>query len=306
MGNPRLIVTSPLLRARTEATVKSRSDGLFDVIDRKVELLEEPLSVARAAGDAGADVIFLGLAEPGMAAVARAELEQHGFASEFIEVASASCQEIEYRDEAGERKLHVIDHCLPSVADVDHLIDRLGKLLEQGAAYVVVASDLDGAPTQDFVERVIGRAWGLGVRTITAVTGDSLKQAFHAHPMVAFAEESLLPRLAPPKPGTTEETADTLKRIFEDPVRVMLVIQENGSLLAATREASEDLGPLGSINPAELIGALSARMIALGDDLLGAARTAYSGMSVASSRKGAAPVGSKEDKAEENARGASS
>ncbi|MFH0945956.1 MAG: hypothetical protein V2A76_12215 [Planctomycetota bacterium] len=305
MGNPRLIITSPLLRARTEATVSSLDNGLFDVVDRKVELLAEPMNVARAAGDAGADVIFLGLAEPGMAEAARAELERHGFASEFIEVASASCQEIEYRDREGDLKLHVIDRCLPSAPDVDLLIDRLGKLLERGAAFVVTASDLDGAPTQDFVERVIGRACGLGVRTITAVTGDSLVQAFHAHPMAAFCEEKLLLRLAPPKPGTTEAAAETLKRVFEDPVRVMLVLQESGSLLAATREATEELGPLGSIKPGELIGALAAQLIAMGDDFQGAARAAYAGLLGAGSRDPARGASLPRGQAGEEAGGAS-
>ena len=275
MRNQRLIVTSPLLRAATVATVQGEPGRPVSVLARRVELSSEPLNVALGARQSGAEVTYLGLAEPQTARLARSDLERHGIATEIIEVNSACLETIDYVDRDGQSRLKVIEPRLPSIPDVDRLLDRLGALVERGAAYVVVASDLEGAETQDFAERAIGRAWGLGVRTITTVNGASLKQSYHCQPAVAFCEESELLRFSPAPEGVQETTPETLRRIFEDSIRLLLMLGKDGIVQAVSRAATVPLGPLSGLRPQELMGGLAAKLIGAGEDYVGAAQAAF-------------------------------
>jgi hypothetical protein len=282
MGNPRLIVTSPLLRTKTVAKVAGEPGRPLSIYERQVEFCPEPLSVALRAKEAGAEVTYLGLSEPCLLEAARSELERHGIVTEIIEAEAAALETIEYVGQDGGSLLEVVDHRLPAISDVDLLLDRLGVLLERGPACVVAASDLEGAETLDFVERVIGRAFGMGARTITAVSGASLKQAFHARPLAAFCEERELIRISPSRQGAPETTAETLRRIFEDSTRLLLVLGNDGIVRAAAREGTVELGPLFDLRSTELMGAVAARLVQTGEEYLAAAREAYALMRQAS------------------------
>ena len=123
---------------------------------------------------------------------------------------------------------------------------------------------------------MVGRAFGLGIRTSLAVDRDALKQAFHTQPLCAWCDESDLTRVSPPeKPEEPETTEQTLNRIFEDPVRLLFVRTEDGQVLAATRESREVLGPAEGVASTQIVGALAAVLSDGRQNYEQAARDAY-------------------------------
>lgn len=256
MPAPSLLVTAPLLA------------------------VSDPIRAALAARAAGANVRFVGLADAAGVAGARARFQAAGIASDWIEVPAVAAQRTGDPQRGGETRPEVPETVLPPAADVDRLLDLLGERVAAGVSRVVVAGDLDGGPRIDFAERVVGRAWGLGVRTLLAVSGAALKQAFHTQPFGAFVRELDLATVSPPDGGAVETPAQTLARIFEDPVRILLVLAPDGRVRAERRGASIELGVLGDHTPGELMGALAARADEQGD-VLEAARQAFAQRAVA-------------------------
>jgi fructose-1-phosphate kinase PfkB-like protein len=245
------------------------------VLESKAEIASAPLQAAFAARDAGAAVTFLCLAEPAQSALVGPMLRQRGIGTELLEVPRVGLQETCYFGADGAVRFWAVEPRLPSPPEIDRLLDRIESLLP-GAALIVVAGDLEGARRQDFAERVIGRAWGLGVKTILARPGESLKQAFHAYPLGAFVPEEELPALAPADPKDPEEPIQrTLERIFTDPVQVLVLRRADGTVAAATRAGTDELGMLRDVDPGALMGALAAHWDRARGDERAAARAAF-------------------------------
>ena len=258
MASRRVIVVSPVL-----VTSAAHDD-----------LARGPFRTALAARRAGADVLYMGLAEPAVAGAARALFEELGVAVDLLEAARASRPVTGTAADDGGASCPAGETRLPDDSAVDRLLDRMADHLVTGAACVVVAADLTDKDPCDFGERAVGRAWGLGVRTLLVENGAALKQAFHAQPLGAFLEADEIAVLLPCGEGSARTREEILKEVFDDPVRILLLRESNGVVTAATRDGCTELGPLGDAGAGELIGALAARMISCEGDVLRAAREA--------------------------------
>ena len=267
----RIIVIAPLLRARRVASIDASARPAV-VTSSQVELDRGPTDVALAAKRAGADVLFLGLADALVSDQARQRLGDAGIASEWIDAAGAATVDTRYVS-AGEEQLAVLEHRLPGNETVDRLLDRLGERVAEGAAMVVAAGDLDGSRRLDFVERVVGRAWGLGVPTFATRSGESLKLAFHTQPLGAVLPASELRLVSPPDKGVEEDEEQTLKRIFEDPIRLLLLSRDDGTITAAVRGETRDLGSHDGVDPGQLAGCVAAMIAGGTADHLAAAES---------------------------------
>lgn len=269
MAESTLLVTCPMLSARRRVIVDQDSVPPR-AVRTETHWIAGAVGVAKAARLAGASVTWLSLVEADLEASVRAELEGAGVRCEFVRVGAATQVVTEYVDGGGNELFQVSEDRTPSVSDVDHLLDRLEKLLQRGVSFVVVAGDLVGAPRVDYMERVVGRAWGHGVKTICVEAGAAIKQAFHTNPFAALVPEAELIKVCPPAAGVTQDDAQTLARVFEDAVRLVVVTREDGTAYAATRTETRPLGVLNGLNPSELMGAVAARLVVAGDDYLGA------------------------------------
>ncbi len=290
MPGPRLIVVSPMLSASTACTVAAAAGGGWRTVSRTSELALGPLRPAFAARAAGAEVLFLALAEPLHAAAARSLLVERGVEPLLLETPAAARDLLRFVDESGAPHFAVEDLRTPSTQDVDRLLDELALLLAGEPAAVVVGADLEGKRPMDFAERVVGRARGLGADTYLAESGPPLWQAFHATPCAAILPAEEIARLLPRADRREETQEETLRRLFEDPVRLLLLCQPDGQVRAVTRDAARDLGPLGAVEPGELIGALAARCAAPGSDCLAAAAEALAQLVRSAAAGQAAPA----------------
>lgn len=267
-----LIIVAPLLRSFRSLRLEVGTDA-GTASTEKIQLLDDSVAAALAARSAGARVRFLTLGENSLTPSLLDRLKPAGVEVDAISVTSACLERRRYVESAdGSVKLDAWELRPPTPADVDRLLDRLARELEKDWDFVVVSDDLLGAPKVDFAERVVGRAWGLGKKTVLIPDGASLKQAFHTQPYAAFVPESELQVISPPAAGVTETTEQTLARIFEDPVRLLIVLRADRTLLAASRRGREELGPLAPATPAQVMGAIAARLAVAGDDYLLAAR----------------------------------
>lgn len=278
MVDSSLLVTCPMLSVRRRVIVDGAvsnvngtpSGGTTSpkVVRTEIDWVAGAFDVAKAARLAGASVTWLSLVEPDLEASVRAELEGSGIVCDLVSVPAASRVQTQYVDEAGKLLFEVSEERMPSIADVDHLLDRAEKQLAAGASFAVAAGDLVGASRVDFMERIVGRAWGFGVKTICVETGPSLKQAFHTEPFAALVPADELTKVSPPDQGVEETEAETLARIFEDAVRLLIVTRDDGSAIAVTRAETRSLGALNGIDPAVLMGAVAARLVVAGDKYL--------------------------------------
>ncbi|MBI4881118.1 MAG: hypothetical protein HY812_15890 [Planctomycetes bacterium] len=271
MPGPRLIVVSPMLSASTACVVAAAEGGGLRTCSRRSEVVLGPLRTAFAARAAGAEVLFLSLAEPLLATIVRPLLVERGVEPVLLQAPAAAREKLCYQDESGATLFAVDDVRTPAALDVDRLLDEIARLLAAGPAAVVVAADLEGKHPMDFAERVVGRARGLGADTYLAQSGPPLWQAFHATPCAAILPEEEIALLLPRADGREEKHEETLRRLFEDPLRILLLCRQDGGVRAVTRDAARDLGPLGAAESGELMGALAARCALAGGDCLRAA-----------------------------------
>lgn len=292
MNRSRLIVVSPQLTVTTTSVVDEQAEGSAQVRSQSGRLHPGAALSARAAREQGADVLYLGLAEPQHEALLRTELEPLGIEVVVLPAAAASCLEHRFVTADDQLRYAVSEVRLPDPDDVDRLLDRLGQETSAGASFIVTAEDLTGMDKPNFVERVIGRAWGLGIRTFTSLGGASLKQAFHSQPLGSWMMENEIRKASPPDAGVEETTEESLDRIFLEPTRILLVHRNDGVLMAASREGRTELGPAGLLEPSALIGALAARLVAGGTEYLSAAQEVHERLNAShSTRAEAEPVG---------------
>ncbi|MFG0319083.1 MAG: hypothetical protein ACF8XB_17555 [Planctomycetota bacterium JB042] len=279
MPPPKLLLTAPLHRISRRVRVAGGDEGPWRATTVETELGAEVLEVASAATRLGAEVTAVVAAEPSVAADLRSALEGLGASVELIEVGSASLAHTRYVDADDAVRFEVMEGAPPSTDEVDRLLDRLGRRLEDEPDFAVVAGDLEGGPRRDFAERVVGRAWGLGVRTILVPNGASLKQAFHTQPFAARVDADELLAVSPPDEGVEETQEETLARIFLDPVRLLYVRRGDGMVLAAARAGTRELGRPEAWRPAALLGAFAALAARCGDDYLAAGVEAFEAVS---------------------------
>ncbi len=279
MPRPKLLLTAPLHRISRRVRVDGGDGSPWRAGEVETALGADVLEVAGAARRLGAEVTAVVAAEPAFAASLRAALEALGATVELIEVGAASLAHTRYVDADGDVRFEVTEGAPPSTDEVDRLLDRLGRALEDEPDLAVVAGDLDGGPRRDFAERVVGRAWGLGVRTILVPNGASLKQAFHTQPLAARVDAGELLAVSPPDEGVVETQEETLARIFLDPVRLLFVRRDDGVVLAAARAGTRELGRPDEWRPAALLGAFAALAPTCGDEYLDAAAAAFEAVS---------------------------
>ncbi len=261
-----LIIVAPLLRSFRVLRLAAGSEPV-QARTESVHLLDDSVATALAARSAGSRVRFLTLSETSLTPMLRQRLEPAGVEVEVIPVEAAGLERRQYLEASGASvRLDVWEPRPPEPADVDRLLDALARQIERDWDLVVVSDDVFGATKVDFAERVVGRVWGLGKKTVLIPDGASLKQAFHTQPCAAFVAESELQAVSPPAAGVTESTEQTLVRIFEDPIRLLIVHRDDGTVLAASRRGREELGPLAPASAAQLMGAIAAGLTVAGDD----------------------------------------
>lgn len=273
MSASRLVVVSPMLSHalvhEVDPTTRPRR-----VTRSTVSLTASPLSLVAAAQKTGAELLCLALVEAAHAEVAASALDAMGVEHDLLVTPAASRALVTYRSAAGEDLFEVQEDRVPAVREVDRLLDRLGAQIDRGAGLVLVTNDLHGAKRRDFAERVVGRSWGLGVRTVLAESGPSVRQAFHTQPFGAVVPAEELQQVSPADASARESRDETLRRIFEDPIRVLLLPTAEGSLIAAARGGSRDLGALLGVDPAAVMAAMAGRWVREADDELALAEAA--------------------------------
>ena len=281
MAVPSILVTAPMVSVVRKVSVTGADGAPFRAGASEDTLDSQIFDVVRGARKAGADVHCVFAVEASVEAAVRARLEELGAHADLVIAGSASARDTTYVDPDGTTRFQVTEGLPPTSADVDRLLDQLGRRIEEKPTAVIAARDIEGGPRRDFAERVVGRAWGLGIRTVLVENGASLKQAFHTQPLAAWAEETELIAVSPPEnaeaetPETPETPEQILTRIFEDPIRLMFVRRGDGELVAAVRAGLEPLGRPERFLPGAALGAFAAVMPKHGEEYLNAGREAY-------------------------------
>lgn len=279
MATPTILITAPMLRVTRRVPVTGGGDAPWHGGSPETILDPESFAAVRAAKAAGARVVCVFIVESSLADDVRQAVTAIGAEVDLLETGGASVRHTTYVGEDGQARFEVIEGAPPSSADVDRLLDRVGRHIEETPDRVVVSGDLEGGPRRDFAERVVGRAWGLGVRTVLVPDGPSLKQAFHTQPLAAWARASDLQSVSPPDEGETETEEETLKRIFEDPVRLLYVRRDDGTVFAAARAGNRELGQPAEWHPGGVLGAFAALLPVDGEEYLDVAVRAFEAVS---------------------------
>lgn len=236
----RVIVTAPLVRALRRVVVDGDGtsvDAPARVVRESLELDQGNCAAALGARAAGADVTFFALCEAALEKALRASLEARGVSCRLRIVGAASAGVTRFESNSGEPRFIVGESRLPELADVDRLQDDLADDLLRAPAFVVVAGDLDGARRPDYAERVVGRAWGLGTKTLVATSTPSLKQAYHTYPYgIVLRAEDARSICAMPRTSATETMEETLARSFSESMRLFAIRSGPRAIELATAE----------------------------------------------------------------------
>lgn len=262
----RVIVTAPLIRATRKVVIDAAGAGPeapARVLRESLELDDGICAAAFGARAAGADVTFFALCEGALAQPLRTRLEAEGVHCRIRVVASACAGVTSFESAAGEPRLVVADSRLPDVSEVDALQDELADDLLRAPAFVVVAGDLDGARKPDYAERVVGRAWGLGMKSLIATSVPSLKQAFHTYPYgIVLGASDVRSICAMPRSPSDEAEQQTLARSFAESMRVFAIRSATDAVTLVTAEGRIELttrasdawiaGVLGALAAADL------------------------------------------------------
>lgn len=234
----RVIVTAPLIRASRRVVVDAAGSSANEparVLRESIELDDGICAAAFGARAAGADVTFFALCEAALEKALRARLEAQGVHCRIRVVAAASAGVTSFESNDGVPRLVVSDSRLPEIGEVDRLQDDLADDLLRAPAFVVVAGDLDGARKPDYAERVVGRAWGLGMKSLIATSVPSLKQAYHTYPYgIVLRAEELRSICAMPRSPSDETQAQTIERSFSESMRVFAVRTANDAVTLIT------------------------------------------------------------------------
>jgi hypothetical protein len=238
----RVIVTAPLVRALRRVVVDGDGtsvDAPARVVRESLELDQGICAAALGARAAGADVTFFALCEAALEKALRASLEARGVSCRLRIVGAASAGVTRFESNSGEPRFIVGESRLPELADVDRLQDDLADDLLRAPAFVVVAGDLDGARRPDYAERIVGRAWGLGTKTLVATSTPSLKQAYHTYPYgIVLRAEDARSICAMPRTSATETMEETLARSFSESMRLFAIRRGPRAIELATAEGS--------------------------------------------------------------------
>lgn len=238
---PRVIVTTPVIRSLRTVVVDSagdRDDAPARVLKETLELDGDVCAAAYGAKAAGADVTFFALCEASVEKPLRAALEAKGISCRLRVAGAASAGTTRYESSDGAVRFVVRESRLPELGDVDRLQDDLADDLLRAPAFVVVAGDLDGARRPDYAERVVGRAWGLGMKSLIVTSTPSLKQAYHTYPYgIVLRSDDVRSVCAMPRTASDETQAQTIERSFSESMRVFAIRGSDGGLTLVSADA---------------------------------------------------------------------
>ncbi|MBK6938706.1 MAG: hypothetical protein IPH13_00665 [Planctomycetes bacterium] len=241
----RVIVTAPLIRAVRKVIVDgggTGADAPARILRESLELDEDACAAAFGARAAGADVTFFALCEAAVEKALRARLEPQGVACRLRVVPAASAGMTRFESTDGAARLVVSESRLPELAEIDRLQDDLADDLLRAPAFVVVVGDLDGAKRPDYAERVVGRVWGLGLKSLIATSTPSLKQGYHTYPYgIVLRAQELRSICAMPRSPADETEAQTLERSFSESMRLFAIRTATDAVTLVTAQGRIEL-----------------------------------------------------------------
>ena len=191
----------------------------IDEVNRAIEVSEYPsgksINVARVAHTLGEAVLVTGFLGGDSGKVIRDELGVAGVPHDFVSVAPETRMCVTLIDRDGGEVTELVEEAKAVEADAWDQLDRKIEMLLPRAKLLVLSGSLPPGAPQEFYKRCVLRAREAGVEAIIDGSGEPLRHALAARPLVVKPNRAELARTLNVSIESEDSLRDAIRSLIE-------------------------------------------------------------------------------------------